>query len=372
MTHESTRPGRARPAKADTALVLGGGNALGAYLAGACEVLDEHGFAPGWIVGASVGAVTGAILAGNPPEERLARLRQFWAEAAQHTGPSPTDALKPRQIYNGLHALHALAWGRPSIYRHRWPGLWSALPGVPNDVALFDHGPLSDTLERLVDFGRLRDGETRLTVGCVDVESGQEVYFDSHRGGIRPEHVLASTAILPAFPPIEIEGRLLCDAGYTNNLPLDPLFETEPERDLLCIALDLFSLQAPRPASLDAVLERANDLIFASAPRRAIAGLRREYALRDALRPDGPRVTLLHLAYQTGADELASKSFDYSPSSVRDRWAAGAEDMKAGLARLDGAPGPGRFTYLTREDFAPRGAEAVNSSSEEASGRAVA
>lgn len=345
-----------RPAPAiETALVLGGGNALAAYHAGACEVLDARGLWPGWVVGASMGAVTGAIVAGNPPEERLPRLRQFWAEATQSTGLSPTDALKPRQIYNGLHAVNALVFGRPSIYRHRWPGLWSALPGVPNDVALFDHGPLLSTLERLVDFGRLNAGETRLTVACVDVESGEEVYFDSHQdGGLRPEHVLASAAILPAFPPVEVEGRLLCDAGYTNNLPLDPLFEREPERDLVCIALDLFSLQAPRPGSLDAVLERANDLIFASAPRRAIAGLRREYALRDELRPDGPRVTLLHLAYQAGADELAAKSFDYSPSSVRDRWAAGARDMSAGLERLghtSAAAHPGRLTYITREDL---------------------
>jgi NTE family protein len=158
---------------------------------------------------------------------------------------------------------------------------------VPNDVALFDHSPLRGTLERLVDFGRLAAGETRLTVGCVDLESGEEVYFDSHEGGIRPEHLMASTAILPVFPPVEVGGRLLCDPGYANNLPFDPLFGEEPERDLLCIALDLFSLKAPRPASLDAVLERANDLIFASAPRRAIAGLQREYALHEMLRPTG-------------------------------------------------------------------------------------
>jgi NTE family protein len=358
MTHDPSRPAAAAwiPHGTDFALVLGGGNALGAYLAGGCELLEERGLRPGWIVGASMGAVTGAILAGNRPEERLPRLRQFWAEAAQHTGLSPSEALKPRQSYNGLHALHALAWSRPSIYRHRLPGLWSALPGVPNDVALFDHSPLRGTLERLVDFGRLAAGETRLTVGCVDLESGEEVYFDSHEGGIRPEHLMASTAILPVFPPVEVGGRLLCDPGYANNLPFDPLFGEEPERDLLCIALDLFSLKAPRPASLDAVLERANDLIFASAPRRAIAGLQREYALREMLRPDGPRVTLLHLAYQAGADEVAAKSFDYSPSSVRDRWAAGARDMAAGLDQLRSpgvAPRNGRFTYLTRGDGDP-------------------
>ena len=222
---------------------------------------------------------------------------------------------------------------------------------MPNDVALFDNKPLLRTLERLIDFERLNRGGTRLTVGCVDIETGEEVYFDTARQEVRPEHILASTAILPAFPPVEVDGRVLCDAGYTNNLPLDPLFENEPERDLLCIASDLFSLRAPRPASLDAVLERANDLIFASPPRRAIAGLRREYALRERLDPAGPAVTLLHLVYQAGADELAAKSFDFSPSSIRDRWAAGRRDAEHGLGLLGpGKRAGGRFGYLTLPD----------------------
>lgn len=335
----------------DLAFVLAGGNAIGAYHAGAYETLHDHGLRPDWVVGASMDAVTAAIIAGNPPEDRVAKLHTFWDEATQKTGPDPTGLLKPRQIYNGLHALMTFAWGRPNIFGHRLPGLWSALPWVPNDVALFDNAPLLRTLERLVDFERLNRGGMRLTVGCVDIETGEEVYFDTSREEVRPEHILASTAILPAFPPVEIEGRVLCDAGFTNNLPLDPIFASEPEKDLLCIASDLFSLKAPRPKSLDAVLERANDLIFASAPRRAIAGLRREYELRDRLDPTGPAVTLLHLVYQAGADELAAKSFDFSPSSIRDRWAAGGRDAVRGLALLEtGSRADGRFDYLTLPD----------------------
>ncbi|AWN40090.1 patatin-like phospholipase family protein [Methylobacterium durans] len=330
------------------AWVFAGGNALGAYHAGAYEALHTRGLQPHWVVGCSIGAVTAAIVAGNAPEDRVAKLRQFWNEATQFTAPSPTRMLKPRQVYNGLHALLALAVGRPNIYRHRLPGFWSALPWVPNDVALFDNAPLLKTLNRLVDFERLNRGETRLTVGCVDVETGEEVYFDTARQAIRPEHILASTAILPAFPPVELDGRVLCDAGFTNNLPLDPIFATEPESDLLCIASDLFSLQAPRPRSLDAVLERANDLIFASAARRAVAGLTREYDLRQKLDPNGPAVTLLHLVYQAGAHELSAKSFDYSPSSIRDRWAAGARDAIGGLERLEARETDRRrFNYVT-------------------------
>jgi NTE family protein len=330
------------------ALVLGGGNALGAYLAGAYERLHEQGVRPDRIVGASIGAVTGAILAGNPPERRLERLREFWAEAALHTFGAPAPAgPRSRRVYNGSHVALTAALGRPGLFGHRYPGLLSVLPGMPGDVALYDHAPLRRTLERLVDFDRLNRAEVRFALACTDLETGDDVYFDNTREEIRPEHVLASAAIAPLFPPVEVGGRLLCDPGYANNLPLDPVFDPPPEENLVCVAVDLFSLRSPRPRSLDAALERAQDIVFASAARRNVRALRREYALRGELRPDGPRVRLVHLAYQAASHELAAKMLDYSPSSLRDRWAAGRRDMAGGLALLGGAgAGDQLFEYL--------------------------
>ena len=271
------------PHTTKTALVLGGGNALGAYLAGAYEHLHRQDIRPDWIVGASVGAVTGAILAGNVPEKRLEKLGQFWDEATQHTYGALSGNETLRQTYNGMHSVMTLLFCRPNIFQRRYPGLWSILPWVPNDVAIYDHAPLRRTLERLVDFERLNRADVRLTVGCVDLESGDEVYFDNTREEIRPEHILASTAITPAFPPVEIGGRLLCDPGYANNLPLDPIFDEPLEQDLLCIAVELFSLRSPQPASLDAVLERTQDILFASAARRSIKALQRSTACAGSL-----------------------------------------------------------------------------------------
>jgi NTE family protein len=130
----------------------------------------------------------------------------IWAEATQHTSLSFTEMLKlGRSITACTSSMLSCGVG-PSIYQHRLPGLWSALPWIPNDVALFDHAPLRRTLEKLVDFGRLNGGETRLTIGCVDIETGDEVYFDTQATAIRPEHIMASAAILPAFPPVEVDG----------------------------------------------------------------------------------------------------------------------------------------------------------------------
>jgi NTE family protein len=227
-------------------------------------------------------------------------------------------------------------YARPSIFRHRLPGPWSMLPGMPNDVALYDHGPLRRTLERLVDFDRLNAGEVRFSVATVDIETGEEVVFDNKRDTVRPEHILARAAIPPAFPPVEIDGRMLCDPGVTNNVPVDIPLREHADRDLVCFAVELFSLRTPRPASLDAVVERAHDLVFASSTRRTIEALEREYAFREWLEPQGPRVRLVHLAYQAASHELSAKTFDYSPSSIRDRWAAGERDMASGLALLGG------------------------------------
>jgi NTE family protein len=329
-------------------LVLGGGNALGSYHAGAYEHLLETGIEPHWIAGGSIGAITGAILAGNAREDRVAKLNEFWAEAMIHSPGGLSRGTKVRHAYNEIHTGFALMFGRPGLFGHRFPGLWSMLPWVPDDVALYDHRPLLQTLERLIDFDRLNRGDIRLTIGCIDLESGEDVYFDTARDTITPEHLLATSAITPVFPPVEIGGRLLCDPGYANNLPLGVPFIDPPSQDMLCIAIELFSLQGSRPASLSASLERTKDLVFASAARRTLEALQREYALRDRLEPDGPEATLLHMAYYAGSDERAGKAFDYSPASIRDRWAAGQRDMRQALAQLEStAPGKGRLSLVT-------------------------
>lgn len=332
----------------ETVLVLAGGNALGAYLAGAFEHLSERGVQPGWIVGTSIGAVTGAILAGNTPEHRVERLREFWQRTELHTrrASPPFGFAKRREIYNGLHVAAGALFGRPSLFGHRFPGFLSLLPWGPDDVALYDHAPLRATLERLVDFDRLNGGETRFSLGTFDMEAGRTVFFDTARDRIGPEHVLASAALAPLFPPIEIGGRLLCDAGYANNMPLDYPFIEPLDRDVVCLAVDLYNPGGSRPTSLSATVERVQDVTFGSHGRRNAEALRREYALRERLEPNGPRVTLVHMVYQAPLHELASKSLDFSPSSIADRWAAGRRDMGHGLGLLADAPRDGRFTYL--------------------------
>ncbi len=337
---EACGRGREEPGE-DVTLVLGGGHALGAYQAGAYEAAPAAGLRPGRVVGSSTGAITAAILAGNPPERRLERLRQYWGEAAQAgawPAAPPLPAGPTRDLYNATHAALALALGRPGIHRPRLPGPWRlAAPWAPGEVALHDHAPLRGTLERLVDFDLLNrvGAAPRLSVGCVDVETGEEVWFDSAEGRIGPEHVLASGALMPHFPPVEVGGRLLCDPGYVNNMPVDRALAEPPGRDLLCLAVELFGLRGARPASLDAAAGRVQDMVFAGHAARHVAALRREHALRARLEgPGGPAVTLVRPAWPAARPRSCS-----CPPTAPPCRSSSAATTRPG--RRSGGPSPG-------------------------------
>jgi len=187
----------------------------------------------------------------------------------------------------------------------------------------------------------------RLSVGCVDVETGEEVWFDSAAGPLGPEHVLASAAPMLHLPPVEVGSRLLCDPGYVNNMPVDRALAEPPARDLLCLAVELFGLRGARPASLDAAAGRVQDMVFAGHAAHHVAALRREHALRARLEgPGGPAVTLPHLAYRPPPGrEIAARMSDFSPASLAERWAAGRRDTARALGLLAARPGHPRERF---------------------------
>lgn len=298
-------------------LVLSGGNALGAYQAGAIDALLGAGIEPAWVAGGSIGAINGAILCGNAPGDRVARLRDFWGPAdAPPAWPGFETARRTAAV------AATLAGGRPGLFAPRAP--WEPHPG------LYDTDPLAATLARLVDFERLNAGSPRFTATAIDVESGEDVAFDTARGSVTPERLRASGALIPVFPPVEVDGRLLGDAGISLNLPLDAVL-AEAAGETTIVAIDLLPLAAPRPATLGDTIARIQDLTFAVQSRRAIAAWGSLLAARgDA----APAVTLLHLSYAAQGDEVSGKAFDFSAPSVAQRWRTGAADMTRALAAL--------------------------------------
>jgi NTE family protein len=352
----------AKSGKSKIVLALAGGNALGAYGAGAYEAMHERGYLPEVIAGASIGAITGAIIAGNAPEQRIEKLRAFWEQAAAGSafGAAPASG-KPREWYNSAHALQTLLAGRPGLFTPRLPGLMSILPWMPPDVAMFDNKPVLATLERLIDFDRLNAADPPLIVTAVDMETGESVFFDSRKQLLDGRHFLASTAFTPAFPPVVIDGRCLADPGLISNLPIDALLDPLPHEDTLCFAVDLFESRGPRPISLDTGLERAQDIAFSSQALRTIEAHAREHRLRRMLaaataqvpaelRAQGDAsaaelldagrhnaIELVLIAYRARQPELSAKTLEFSRASVRDRWDAGRADMQRAIDKLEKA-----------------------------------
>ena len=341
----------------NVSLVLAGGIALGAYEAGAYAGLhDQIGLRPRWLAGASAGAVNAALIAGAPPGQEVGRLRQFWDSMA--TDPFPFTSFwlgHPaaglwRQAENETSAMLALLYGRPGLFRPRLaPGARAGVGDVP---ALFDLAPLGERLAKLVDFDRLNNGDTRLSLCCTDVVSGERVVFDTGRGDrIDVEHVLASSALLPLFAPVEVNGRLLADGGLAANTPLDLVLDDEGDGEMVCFVVELFARQGSRPHTLAASASRAGDLAFGNQTRRILEGREREHRLRGLIgtlaahlpaemrrQPDiaavlaegrTERTVVATVAYRAGLDEAGLfKVFDFSRATLADRWQAGEAAMR--------------------------------------------
>ena len=280
----------ATPAKAQPVLVLQGGGALGSYQAGAYQALCHFDFEPDWIAGISIGAVNAAIIAGNDPDKRVTRLKEFWEMVS---APIPWNPLLKtdhgRSAFNEASAALIATFGVPGFFTPRVPPapLWP--PGSPQSQSYYDTTPLKKTLERLVDFDRINDLKTRLSVGAVSVTTGNFRYFDNLEfkklgKKIGPEHIMASGALPPGFPSIEIEGEHYWDGGIASNTPLDYVLDQESRQDLLIFQVDLFSARGPLPHSLLEAAEREKDIRFSSRTRMNTDKNKQVHNARKALR----------------------------------------------------------------------------------------
>jgi NTE family protein len=336
------------------ALVLQGGGALGAYQAGVYEALAEAGIYPDWVAGISIGAINCAIIAGNPPEARIEKLRGFWQCITTNPWRSPFDWTNgpkgdaARAWQNQWHAGLAVMAGTAGFFTPRYPPPWLYPSGTANATSFYDTRQLKDTLERFVDFDRLNAGAIRLSVGTVNVRSGNFVYFDTQTHTIGPEHIMASGALPPGFPPIEIEGEHYWDGGLVSNTPLQWIVESRPRLDTLAFQVDLWSASGALPRNLTEVSTRQKDIQYSSRTRagtdsfKRIQRLRRAAAdlldkLPDDLR-ESPEAALLrnvgdrkiynivHLIYRARNYEGPAKDCEFSRESMEEHWLAGYYD----------------------------------------------
>jgi len=343
-------PPAAPPQHEHTVLVLQGGGALGAYQAGAYEGFAAAGAAPDWVAGVSIGAINAALIAGNPPPLRVPRLREFWQRVS--LPPAPFGVPAPwRPLVNRMSAASATIFGIPGFFRPRHP---AAAFGA---LSLYDTAPLKHTLLELVDFELINGARVRLSVGAVNVRSGNSVYFDNTRMRITPEHIMASGALPPGFPPVQIDGECYWDGGMVSNSPLWYVMDEAPDIDALILQVDLFSAAGELPHDLDQVQERSKDIQYSSKTRFNSTQLRQRDALKasfrrllDKLPPhlrDDPdvkqlsaasrrcRVSLVHLINRHDTHSASVKDYEFSRATVDELWQAGLGDVAHSVHHAD-------------------------------------
>ncbi|GAA0312675.1 patatin-like phospholipase family protein [Sphingomonas oligophenolica] len=336
------------------ALVLQGGGALGSYQAGVIEGLASSGIEIDWVAGISIGAVNAAIVAGNPPDKRVEMLRAFWDLV---TGALPSFPIFPNdQLREWLHEWSAgfvMATGVPGFFTPRAVSPMFATPGTPEALSFYDSAPLRETLDSLIDWDLLNSGPVRLSIGAVDVESGNFTYFDTTETRIDARHIMASGALPPGLPPIEIDGRFWWDGGLVSNTPLTHVLDHQVD-ELLVFQVDLFAAAAERPRTIMDVAAREKEIRFSSRTRQVsdqVMRLRkdREIArkviakLPEAMMQDpdvralvacsGEQpVNLVQLIYRTNAWEGGSRDFEFSARTMREHWQAGQEAVNETMA----------------------------------------
>ena len=370
------------PAYETVALVLQGGGALGSYQAGIYQGLHEAGILPNWFAGISIGALNAAILGGNAPDKRLEKLNEFWETICQSAlfpaftlGAEIATLLGDgdmRTLAGAWSSMRAMIEGQRGFFTPRLPPPFLNGSGGPEASSFYDTAPLKETLERLVDFDRINSRETRISVGAVDVETGNFEYFDNANRKLQAEHFMASGALPPGFPAVAIEGRHYWDGGLISNTPLMEVLSHPPRRDTLAFQIDLWSAQGRLPDNLLDVAERQKDIIYSSRTRLVtdvageMQGLR--HALRKALakipadlRRD-PEIDSLYemscskvyntvqLIYRDKQFETQSKDYEFSLGAMREHWQAGLDDIRATLKHPEWLARPSGGTAVVTHD----------------------
>ncbi|WP_299322671.1 DUF3734 domain-containing protein [Parasphingopyxis sp.] len=337
----------ALPLPEQTALVLQGGGALGSYQGGVFEALAEAGIMPDWIAGISIGAINAAIIAGNPPGHRALRLRHFWEEmtsAVPNFPVWPSDYI--REAMHEWSAGFVAAFGVPGFFTPRAVPPFMALPDSEGAMSFYDSAPLRDTLDAHVDWDLVNGGDVRLSVGAVNVESGNFRYFDSANERLDARHIMASGALPPGLPPIEIDGGLWWDGGLVSNTPLQHIV-AERTGDMLVFQVDLFSASDVRPSTITDVFAREKEIRYSSRTRQItdqfLARSETAGTIRAALRklpaelcddPDiaalkalaeEPALNIVHLIHKANAWEGGSRDYEFSRRTMDEHWQAGRE-----------------------------------------------
>jgi NTE family protein len=346
-------------------LVLQGGGALGSYQAGVYQALHEAGIEPDWIIGTSIGAINASLIAGNAPQDRLLRLREFWKRMEQRpvwSFPGVFPGFNEKLSY-----WYTVANGIPGFFKPNPLAHAGADYPLGADIAgYYSTEPLEQTLTELVDFDLVNRCTPRLTVGAAHVRTSQMKYFDSRDSELGVKHIMASGALPPAFPAVRIDGELYWDGGILSNTPTEAVFDDNPRKNSLIFAVHMWNPSGAEPTTMAEVLNRQKDIQYSSRISSHIARQQQAHRLRHiigqlaARLPDAERnsdavrelagygcKTTMHVVRLLAPQldmESHTKDIDFSPAGIMKRWDAGYAHTKM---VLDRSPWVGEFDPLS-------------------------
>jgi NTE family protein len=374
-----------RPPFERIALLLQGGGALGSYQAGVYQALAEANLHPDWVAGISIGSINSALIAGNPPEKRVERLREFWETVT--TPPPHVPSIGAfdikgefaRQFVNQVRSFGTLMSGAPGFFTPRRPPPFLQPQGSAEALSFYDVSPLKATLERLVDFDRINAGEMRFSVGAVNVCTGNFVYFDSTTHHIGPAHIMASGSLPPGFPATEIDGESYWDGGIVSNTPLEWVLDCRPRKDTLAFQVDLWSARGELPRNLNEADLRQKEIRFSSRTRASTDQFQKAQMLRRAFlqllkqlpdkllndphtqmlaqEADEHVFNIIQMIYHAKSYEGTSKDYEFSRLTMEEHWTAGYNDAVRTLRHPEVLQRPDNPTGVRTFDLARDGRE---------------
>jgi NTE family protein len=331
-----------------TAIVLQGGGALGAYEYGVIKALyeDRHGFKPAAVTGVSIGAINAALLVGAK-HDPLKALEEVWESRFTEILPPPLEMLLGPWASHKLEQLFG-GFGNAGMYQ-----LQQDHPLTPYQrTSIYNLEPLRRTLKEFIDSDKLNQSyNIRLVLGALNVATGEPRYFDNRKERVGIEHAIASGSIPPAFPLTPIGEDHFWDGGLFDNTPLSSAINCLEElpgdlrREL--IVVELFPAAAPLPKDMADVMNRLGQLLFASKlriDRKLFRTIGRTLAFLQKIQPHIPEDLRDDPAYQElfvkhkkidaltviTADFSADQAnaADFSRETIRSRIELGYEQAK--------------------------------------------
>ena len=343
------------------ALVLQGGGALGSYQGGVFEGLREANIQPDWIAGISIGALNAAIIAGNDAGQQVSALKGFWKKICKTNGTPIAlsflneyiKSLSPplRKWVGMMEASRSMLEGQSGFFRPRLDyGIHPFQRKKPDEVSAYETKFMKDTLLEFADFEKINKGATRVSVGAVNVRTGNFVYFDNRTIKLKPEHFMASGALPPGFPAIEIDGEFYWDGGLVSNTPLSEILTANPPKNSLIFQVDLWSAQGRLPENFLEVEERIKDIQYSSRTRMATDHMALRHQNKEMIQAllelipkseanhpivqkakglaEDVTTNIIQLVYKDKNYEGHYKDYEFSQATMAEHWSTGLDDVR--------------------------------------------